>query len=222
MTESRSFTISHWAHVEAYIDEIVATSFIEISKRGYQKPRSVARVSLTEWNKLSAVYPELMEKANEMQTYAKRINDRNAQRTRSVEGEEQEAMDSGVEGAEATPEFTSAIQKLLTEDLMMSLNVFHAPNGNAYVTLGIRRYFKDSRDGSLKMKKDNGVTLNYADLLSMEAVIGDVNSLIAQRLATTRVVKLVNGDEVMAAKRIVDDFYHFGSGRCRLVLEKLV
>ena len=90
--------------------------------------------------------------------------------------------------------------------------------------MGIRRYFV-SKDGSLRPRKEDGVSLNYEEIQKLLHFATHITMYLAESLSNTRVIKVTNEDDIGALTLYVSNFLQFNEGadydgKLRLILEK--
>ena len=105
---------------------------------------------------------------------------------------------------------------------MLILNIFTAPNGNNYITTGIRLYYY-GKEGQMLPKRDGGVTLSFEELSCLVDKLDEINSYISAALSNVKTFVMRSVKDMFNAQRFVEDFWKNGAENgscCRLFLEK--
>ena len=187
----KTFALSGYANLDIIGNAVNVIHSINVTKRAFGKDPITAVLSLEEWKQLALILPSVKESA-------------------------QKIWDEIQAGT--TPSLNQS-QRILSDKYMLILNAYTAPNGNHYVTTGIRQYFYGS-DGQMLPKKGDGVTLSFEELCNLTTHASEVDKYISLCLSNARVFALRNVTDMFEAQRYVEEFWKSSSGRCRILLEK--
>ena len=187
----KSFSLSGYASLDIINDANASTYSVAITKKSYGCDPIAATLNLDEWKSLAIQLPSVKAMAQ-------------------VAWEE---IQAGV-----TPSLQQ-VRRVLSKNYLLTLNVYNAPNGNVYVTTGIRRYFINDQ-GELIPKKEGGVSLSYEELSNLTRQEEAINEYLGNCLSSIKIIVIKGYEDVRAAHQLVDQFWHVGWGKCRLVLEK--
>ena len=187
----KSFSLSGYASLDIICDANASTYSVVISKKPYGCDPIAATLNLDEWKSLAIQLPSIKAMAQ-------------------VAWEEI--------GAGVTPSLQQ-VQRALSVNYLLTLNAYTAPNGNVYVTTGIRRYFINDQGESVP-KKAGGVSLSYEELSNLAQREEAINEYLGNCLSSVKTIVVNGHEDIRAAHQLVDQFWHMGWGKCRLVLEK--
>ena len=187
----KSFPLSGYASLEIVGNPTTLTYSINLSKKPYAQEPVAAALSLEEWKFLSTILPSIRSSATEIW----------------------EEVQAG-----RTPSLTQ-VQRVISDSFLLRLNAYTAPNGNVYVTTGIRRYFTIG-DGEMIPKKEGGVTLSYEELVNLVNKMDEINDYLSYLHSNHKHIIIHGIDDVMTAQQFIQNFWKMGHGKCRLVLEK--
>ena len=187
----KSFPLSGYASLDIVGNPTTLTYSIHLSKKPYAQEPVVAALSLEEWKYLTTLLPAIRTSAQEIW----------------------EEVQAG-----RTPKLTQ-VQRVLSDSFLLRLNAYTAPNGNVYVTTGIRRYFTIA-EGEMVLKKEGGVTLSYEELVNLVNKMDEINDYLSYLHSNHKHVAINGFEDVMTAQQFIQNFWKMGHGKCRLVLEK--
>ena len=190
----QSFRLSAYASVKIVSENEDTSSWrLSFSKKPWGKDKVTVNLTIGEWDVLSKALPSLKTTAEFLYTEIKK-------------GDEHPTLQN--------------IQRKLSDKYVASLCAFKAPNDEYYIITSIRQYEKGEK--GLKLKKENGITLNYEELHALVKHSSDITTQLGSVVAQYKTITLTSEEDLESAKNLLDDFWNVGSGKCRFLLEKKV
>ena len=184
------FTLSGYASLDIVGNPTTLTYSVNVLKKPYAQEPVAAALSLEEWKYLSTLLPAIRASAQEIW----------------------EEVQTG-----RTPSLTQ-VQRVISDLFLLRLNAYTAPNGNVYVTTGIRRY--STIDGEMIPKKEGGVTLSCEELVNLVNKMDEINDYLSYLHSNHKHIIINRIEDVMTAQQFIQNFSKMGHGKCRLLLEK--
>ena len=187
----KSFSLSGYAKLDIIGDLNASTYSVAITKRAYGCDPVTSTLNIDEWKCLAIQLPSIKAMAQ-------------------LAWEE---IRAGI-----TPSLQQ-VRRVLSDNFLLTLNAYTAPNGNIYVTTGIRRYFNNGQ-GELIPKKEGGISLSYEELCNLTQQEEAINEYLGNCFSSMKIIVVKGIEDIQAAHQLIDQFWEMGWGKCRLVLEK--
>ena len=190
----KSFQLSDYTHLDIIGHAVDFVHTINLTKKSFDKNISTAILTLEEWKELALILPNVKENA--------------------------QCAWNKIQAGE-TP-LLHEMHRILSDRFMLILNIFTAPNGNNYITTGVRLYYY-GKEGQMLPKRDGGVTLSFEELSCLVDKLDEINSYISAALSNVKTFVMRSVKDMFNAQRFVEDFWKNGAENgscCRLFLEK--
>ena len=204
----QSVSLGPYAHVMVRLNLDDGRSGITIFKKPFNSNDFTSMpLNVSEWEELDGQIVSLADSANEM-----------AMNASAFSADEAKAA-AGDVAPHAEPSYPS---KLLSTRVMAKLNLFHAPNGQRYVTMAIRPYVVDVKTQALKLMRD-GITLNLKEIVALKEKAPSITSIVREQMASTHFIKVATPRDVELAKIEIDQFFAkaITGQKMRLIIEKM-
>ena len=190
--EEYSFKLSGFAHVIVH-RSLGGAIAINISKIPYKKEEAVtASLTSQEWMALKGLLPQFHDGATQMK----------------------EDIDSKRTGVPCN------LQHAISHRYALALSIFEAPEDKKFVSMAIRRYCLEGlkQSGSLKLFKEDGVSLNMLEIQSLFIKEPEITSMMEQLGTNFKICSMKNEGDLRSALTMVKNFYKSEDDKLHIVL----
>ena len=233
--EQQNFALSNYASLSATVDYVTTSTHVSLVKQVYEKGQIEAKLKSSEYEEFKRVVPELVNAAQAMKDKIDKVTQQ-SQEQEVETTDKREANDAavavmtGMETASKNPHAPSngmvdlpvelwQVVKKLSPRYIAKLSIYKSPEDKAYVTLGVRQFFVDTK-GVIRFKRNQGLSLTFKEIMGLTSAIADMEIFFQEKLSSTKVFDVGTDEDIQAVHEYVDRYWEVGGAKCRIVLRK--